>query len=95
MREVQDGVVVRRRAGDLEGLADGGPLLREVVDVRDDPEVFEDHLGAVPFEAVGAVVGGLEFLEDEDFGAEGAEGGDGGFAVVEVEVFGGAFGGGG
>lgn len=83
--EVEDVVVVGRRGGQLEGVADGGPLVGEVVDVGDDEEVLEDHLGPLPLEAVGPVVVG-ELLHEEDLGAQLAHRRQRRLAVVEGEV---------
>lgn len=68
MRQIQKAVVVWCQGGILQRVPDGGPFLGEVVHVRDDPEVLEDHFGAFPLEAVGAAAG-VKVLQDEDFGA--------------------------
>lgn len=88
MREIQIAVVVGRQGGQLEGVADGGPLLGEVVHVRDDPQVLEDHLGALPLEAIRPVAR-VKVLQDVHLGAQRPERGDGRGKVVLVEVLGG------
>lgn len=85
MRQVQEAIVVWRQRGVFERVADGGPLLREVVHVWDDPEILEDHFGAFPLQAVGAVAG-VEVLQDEDFGAQRAQRREGSGKVVFVQM---------
>lgn len=85
MRQIQEAVVVGRQGGAFQRVADGRPLLREVVDVWDDPEVLEDHFGALPLQAVGPAAG-VKVLQDEDFGAQRAQGGHGSCKVILVEV---------
>ncbi|KAI6752241.1 hypothetical protein HG531_006937 [Fusarium graminearum] len=85
MSEVEDLVVQRCCCRELERITNRSPLVRKMVNVRDDPLVFEHHLRTLPLGAIRSSVPGWEVFKHKDLGAKFSNRWQGGSSAVVVE----------